>query len=1282
MQHFASYHKQSGTQGSLLTKSFSKLFFLSCMLMMAMAPKMVSAQAGQLDPSFNSTDHGYPNSIGGANNDVRTIALQADGKAVIGGLFTTYNNLAAGHIVRLNVDGSQDGAFNDGGTGANGNIMKIVTQADGKFIVAGTFTTYNGVAANAIIRLNTDGSRDASFDAGAGPNAAINSVAVQADGKILVAGAFTNFNGAANYIVRLNANGTTDATFNSAGSEVTSIINAIAVQTDGKVVVGMNNNYNGITTDFLTRLNTNGTNDASFNVGGIGADNTVNAITIQPDGKILIGGMGMYNGSNSNLNRLNTNGSADASFTLPAYYTDAVQVVTLQADGKILVGFGSYANGYFDAEGGKIDRLNADGTDDNTFSHPIDVNVNEHVYAIQVQADQKLLIGNSLTSVHAAHEFLIAGSVLAGLKNLRINRYNTNGSEDAAYNFDVLSKGANRNVSAVAYQADGKVLVGGTFYAFNGEAVNYLIRLNTNGTRDASFNTGGSGPNCSVNAIVVQPDGKIVVAGLFSTYNNVPANHILRLNTNGTIDAGFNAPALVGTYPNDNYIYTLKLLPDGKILAGSNFGMIRINADGTTDSGFAVPFQTTHPYETPHVFSIDLQNDGKILIGGEFSRFSGTFRYAGAARLNADGSLDNTFNPWSPGVFIGTDDMVWAVAALPGGKTLISGAFTTYTTATTVTNVNHIARLNADGSIDPTFNVAGSGLTGYANHIIALPGGKVLIGGNFTNYNGIAVNGIARLNADGSLDNTFNTGGAGFNGVVNEMALENSSSKLIIVGDFTSYNATGKTRVARIYNEDAGAPFDCTVGNIAGPDRACQYITAGTNAVYQITAPTGSTITWTVSAASTMSIVSGQGTNQVSVHFANNFTAGAVYAHVVSATCSLNVNRSLTVKITVPSAPGAITASNSSICSVLGTPNTITYTIAKVSSATSYIWAAQAGTTTITHPNGAGVNDTTITVAFAAGFTNSAITVQSVNDCGTSSARSLNVTRNNPAMPAVISGPSYVCDYLLPSATTAAVYSVSPVAGLTYNWTVPAGASGLTGQGTNSISFLYPAGFTTGTVSVTATNGCGTSTARSLAVKASVAGTPGAITTTNISDCPNRQYTYSIAAIPVNATSVNWVVPAGGTIVSGQGTTSITVSYTSGAITGYVSVKASNTCGTSTVRKIAISLAACPPATPFAKGTENTVQAIAKSTLQIPALEGMDVKVFPNPSVNDFNLQVITSGKEAINVRVFDVAGRFISEHTMYANETAKLGAALKTGTYIVEVRQGNNVKTTRIIKF
>ena len=314
----------------------------------------------------------------------------------------------------------------------------------------------------------------------------------------------------------------------------------------------------------------------------------------------------------------------------------------------------------------------------------------------------------------------------------------------------------------------------------------------TPGDLDASFNP-GSGASYSVYSIALQPDGKVLIGGLFTSYNGTSRYRMARLNADGSLDASFNP----GSGANNN-VYSIALQPDGKILIGGEFisyngtyrnYLTRLNADGSLDASFNPGTGASYT-----VYSIALQPDGKILIGGSFTSYNGTSRKY-IARLNADGTLDASFNPGT-----GANGYVNSIALQPDGKVLIGGEFASYNRTTR----RRIARLNADGSLDASFN-PGSGANGSVYSIALQPDGKVLIGGYFTSYNGTSRNRIARLNADGSLDASFNPG-TGASSTVYPIALQ-PDGKVLIGGYFTSYNGMGRNRIARIHGASTSLPL-------------------------------------------------------------------------------------------------------------------------------------------------------------------------------------------------------------------------------------------------------------------------------------------------------------------------------------------------------------------------------------------------------------------------------------------------------------------------------------------
>ena len=482
----------------------------------------------------------------------------------------------------------------------------------------------------------------------------------------------------------------------------------------------------------------------------------------------------------------------------------------------------------------------------------------------------------------------------------------------------------------------------------------------------------------------------------------------------------------------------------------------------------------------------------------------------------------------------------------------------------------------------------------------------------------------------------------------------------------------------------ASAPISVASGaalTVSGAVNVCPFVGTPTTVTYTATSAGTTGYNWVL--PPNVTLVSGAGTSTITVTFAAGFTAQANKQIKVTASsiCGTSAQTIYYLLAQFPTTPGAITGPTDA-CPLLGT--SATYSVAPVVGASSYIWTAQAGTTIV--PAGPGTLGNTVTITFPTTFTTSAVTVQVVNACGTSGTRSLTIVRNNPSVPSLISGPTNACAHIAPGGTPA-TYTVPAVAGITtYTWTVPAGAIGLTGQGTNTISFTYPSGYTSGTVSVKVTNGCGTSEPRSLTIGVLQPATPGVIDVAVTTPCPNRVYTYSLPGLTANATSILWTV-TGGTILGGNGTSSITVSYPSTAVNGSVTAQAINNCSVSTIRSTAVRLPACPlnPPPPVGKnsGNYNTEEArdnTVKTTL--PTEASMEVKIYPNPTVRDFIMKVITASGEEINVRVIDNQGRLYKSFRVMPYQTIALGAELKPGSYLVEVRQGTQVKTTKVIKF
>ncbi len=348
-----------------MKKLFTYVHFFTSLLLSFYS----GAQDGGLDTTFN---------IGtslGPNGRINAIAIQSDGKLLIGGTFTKYGSLSRNNIARLNVeDGSLDTTYKVG-TGADNSVQTILVQNNGNSFIGGDFKMVNGKSKNYLASLNTNGSVDSLF-ATTYFNSSVMGSVLQKDGKIVINGFFTG------EIARLSTDGSVDGSFYVGTGAGPSYLWTTSMQKDGKVFIGgYFTTYNGKPTNHIGRLTANGALDTSFHVGsGIGGYGQIRCSAIQNDGKILIGGdFTIYNGKSAiRLARLNTNGALDTTFKVGSQIPNNVTCLAIQNDGKIIVG------------GGFILRLNVDGTADNTFKY---YGGNVTCQSIVLQNDGKILVG-------------------------------------------------------------------------------------------------------------------------------------------------------------------------------------------------------------------------------------------------------------------------------------------------------------------------------------------------------------------------------------------------------------------------------------------------------------------------------------------------------------------------------------------------------------------------------------------------------------------------------------------------------------------------------------------------------------------------------------------------------------------------------------------------------------------------------------------------------------------------------------------------------------------------
>ncbi|RZL16195.1 MAG: hypothetical protein EOO62_01975 [Hymenobacter sp.] len=420
----------------------------------------------------------------------------------------------------------------------------------------------------------------------------------------------------------------------------------------------------------------------------------------------------------------------DPTFTPPTGLYAPGTVYSLgaqQADGKrVVAGYFTRVN---NVAVGSLARLDAAGALDQTFAQ--NVGVASNTYRVKALPNGQYLVSNFYNSPVTA----------GGLTRNSLLRLNADGTADATFNAGTgpaLAGPGNYlgEVHAFVGQPDGKVLVGGSFTSFNGQAAGHLVRLNPDGSLDASF-TLGVGFDAPVNALVLQPDGKLLVGGVFGHLNSQVAAPVVRLTASGSLDASFSSAVHAGSY-----VAALALQPDGKVLATGilgfstvNTSLVRLLANGSADTGFTAPgylYNYSGSYFDPNVL---VQPDGKVLFFGNFAAGGNNY----LTRLNADGTRDATFAPVNS-----PNGYPFTMGLQVDGSLLLGGNFDDFNGRETP-----LGRLTSAGVADPAY-APKLQLAGSVSAVLRQADGSLLLGGNFTEYSGTTVHRVVHLSAAGS----------------------------------------------------------------------------------------------------------------------------------------------------------------------------------------------------------------------------------------------------------------------------------------------------------------------------------------------------------------------------------------------------------------------------------------------------------------------------------------------------------------------------------------------------
>ncbi len=657
---------------------------------------------GSLDTSFSFCGCSFAS--------VTNVTVLADGKMLVSGS----NSFNRGKVIRIDPNGGLDVTYSSPFTGAidsPGRSARIRTiQPDGMAIIEAT----GGDGSSTLGRYQSNGLIDNSFtpiSLGSSVIVSVPEVIIAPDGKFYIGSSSFIISHQFSSLKRFNADGTPDAGWTPPSiPQDSGAINGLALEPDGSLLISGLSIINGVSVNRLARLLPAGNVDLTFSVSGFVS---IGQIKLLQSGKILIAasdGVGNLN----RLYRLNSNGSLDNSLAKPAAVEKEAETEKMEGmesvkdvrDGVKGVRGGDEQEFAFTGSIPVLNRFVLDASENAVFFGQSD-SAEQQFYRVGTNGtldpgfDSNVAESGTVSNMlrQPDGKVIILGSFISvnGLSQSRFARLNTDGSLDGTFN---PGTGFVGEIYTMLMQPDGKILATGNFDSYNGTPVSKLVRLGTDGSLDGTFNhhvligvntialqpdgkilvagggvvrvnSDGSADNTfnvtfgspNLNSVVVQADGKVVVGGSFGGVNGFNRNNLARLNSDGSLDQTYNPTNTAGGFT------SLWLQPDGKVLAVSSDGgqMRRLNTDGSSDSGFTnVTFATST--STRRIYSVVFKANGEILVGGEFSSVSGAAT-ANFAWLNSSGRPQPLIFP------DGVNGPVHGLALQPDGKVMMGGEF-------------------------------------------------------------------------------------------------------------------------------------------------------------------------------------------------------------------------------------------------------------------------------------------------------------------------------------------------------------------------------------------------------------------------------------------------------------------------------------------------------------------------------------------------------------------------------------------------------------------------------
>ncbi|MBL9171488.1 MAG: hypothetical protein JNN07_27390 [Verrucomicrobiales bacterium] len=804
--------------------------------------------------SENRLDESFTPVVSGS---IFAMAQQADGRIVMSGNFTKVNEVDRPRLARITPGGALDEDFNPG---ANGSVFCLAIQPDGSICVGGSFSQLAGMSVQNLGRIRSDGSADTRFDPRFSQR--VTALALRVNGRIVVGGDFQTVNriGVAG-LAQLNADGTLDQSFRT-GSQFG--VPCFMLHRDGSILASGSFVLPGEASRLtMVRLVWDRTVEPQFTVSGLRSSwrwlgpaplvSQAHFLQLEPGSSVgnLLSGT-LYHPFSEDLGYAEweqpltsdiTRGTLGAvsfqragsqnssSSPIIDYYGAPAMLsyfpglaVTNDAGGTRRLGVevsGTEPFGFMWLKDGIAlpDFGRIDGLRTSTLTLKDLLAGDAGVYSVrvsnvfgmitqeiaQVQVFEPVIIHSPISrsadfgdrvSVEVvakgtdlsfqwwkdaqpipgatgsslllpAFSLVDEGSYLVTVSN----RFGLATSQAAILSVntamadDAFGTDRSRSLAAVVLQPDGKILVGGSGVGTNGVSRPPLERFRTDGTLDPDFRFSANG---LVQTVVVRADGSMLIGGSFTVVNGEPRQRVARLLADGSLDPHFVVP--VGEDATDQVLAILAR-PDGGILLGGQFrtvgGVARTNLALVSSAG-----QLQAEFNTPFVGALGarvgclaVQEDGQVLVGGSFGLVGELFR-SNLARLRSDGVLDTSFssNP---------DGEVRSIVVQPDGQILIGGLFRSVSSR----GRNRLARLFPNGAADDSFAPEIRLINNLIVSSIALQtDGKIVFGGRFETVNGVSRTNLARLFGDGRVDPLFRPESLGR---VNAIALDNRGGYLL-----------------------------------------------------------------------------------------------------------------------------------------------------------------------------------------------------------------------------------------------------------------------------------------------------------------------------------------------------------------------------------------------------------------------------------------------------------------------------------------------------------------------